>query len=158
GMLAAFDASLLVAHHAKGTQAPDGVALPYRDDLPEVLRNLALVEAVGADGSADLEFPLDGRDTAAAARLLGDDAGPYVVVHPGASGAERRWAPECFAAVADALAARGYRVVITGGPAETALAEHVAGRMGSGALVVAGRTDLGTLGAIVAGASLVVAN
>ncbi|MDN4175463.1 glycosyltransferase family 9 protein [Nocardioides sp. SOB77] len=80
-----------------------------------------------------------------------------VVVHPGAASEGRRWPVDRFAAVARGLAAEGHRVVLTGSPAEAPLAEEVRRRAGlPPAAVLAGRTDLSRLAALVAGARLVV--
>jgi ADP-heptose:LPS heptosyltransferase len=75
------------------------------------------------------------------------------VLHPGAASPARRWPPERWAAVARAERARGRRVVITGGPAEREAAEAVARLAGlpRGA-VLAGRTDLRVLAAVIASA------
>jgi ADP-heptose:LPS heptosyltransferase len=80
-----------------------------------------------------------------------------VVVHPGAAYASRRWPPERFAAVVRHLAGSGARVVLTGSRAEEPLASRVrrlAGR--PGVSVLAGRTDLLHLAALVSVARLVV--
>jgi heptosyltransferase-2 len=64
----------------------------------------------------------------AALRLAHDQV---VALHPG-SGAfsvARRWAPERFAAVGDALAAAGRRIVVVGGPGEEPLVAAVCGAM-----------------------------
>jgi ADP-heptose:LPS heptosyltransferase len=80
-----------------------------------------------------------------------------VVIPPGAASGSRRWPPERFAAVARWAVARGERVVVTGGPAEVGLAETVRRQAGLPAdAVVAGRTDLAALAALVAAARLVV--
>lgn len=80
-----------------------------------------------------------------------------VVVHPGARYGSRRWPPDRFGAVAGALERAGRRVVVTGSAAEGDLARVVAGVAGlDDDRVLAGRTDLGQLCALVAGASLVV--
>lgn len=97
------------------------------------------------------------------------DPGPSVrpgavVVHPGAAAPSRRWPVERFAAVAAELASRtggagGSEVVVTGGPAEAALAQEVAARAGLAPdAVLAGRTGLPLRGlaALVAHARLVV--
>lgn len=79
------------------------------------------------------------------------------VVHPGAKAAERRWPAERFAAVAAALAAAGHTVVVTGSRAERPLAEAVARPAGlDPQAVLAGRTDVGQMAALVAYARLVV--
>ncbi len=80
-----------------------------------------------------------------------------VVVHPGASSGSRRWPAERFAAVAGALRDEGRRVVVTGSVAERPLAQEVADGAGlSPRDTLAGRTDLETMAAQVAQASLVV--
>jgi ADP-heptose:LPS heptosyltransferase len=78
------------------------------------------------------------------------------VIHPGAASAARRWPPERWAAVARAAANLGHRVVITGSTTERPVATRV------GALaelpedaVLAGRTTLRQLAAVVASAGLV---
>ena len=79
------------------------------------------------------------------------------VVHPGAASASRRWPAERFAAVARAERAAGRTVVVTGGPDETGLARRVAAGAGlPGAAVLAGRTCLLELAAVVAAAGRVV--
>lgn len=80
-----------------------------------------------------------------------------VVIHPGAAFPARRWPPERFAAVARWASERGHEVVITGGPDERRLAEKVAVDASlRETTVLAGRTDLAELAAVVAAARLVV--
>ncbi|PFG98393.1 ADP-heptose:LPS heptosyltransferase [Saccharopolyspora erythraea NRRL 2338] len=80
-----------------------------------------------------------------------------VVVHPGASHAARCWPRERFAALARWLAARGRRVVITGGAEERERAHQVAALADlPPESVLAGRTALPELAALVASARLVV--
>jgi ADP-heptose:LPS heptosyltransferase len=130
----------------------------WRDDEHEVLRYLRLMERLGvpARGSA-LEFPLHERDwhewTA-----LGLEPGRYGVIHAGSQLPSRRWPPERFAAVGDALADEGLPVVLTGTQAEKDIASRVAAHMRAAALDLTGKTSLGGLAALVARARLVVAN
>jgi ADP-heptose:LPS heptosyltransferase len=80
-----------------------------------------------------------------------------VVVHPGAAFPARRWPADRFAAVAAALRRAGHQVVVTGGAAERALAIAVAELAGLDRDdVLAGRTDVLDLAALVANARLVV--
>jgi ADP-heptose:LPS heptosyltransferase len=81
-----------------------------------------------------------------------------VLIHPGASGPDKRWPADCFARVADRLAADGFRIAITGNEDERRLCDDVAGMMQYPAAVLAGRTSLGTLAAVVASAELVICN
>ncbi|MEV4825227.1 glycosyltransferase family 9 protein [Micromonospora sp. NPDC049274] len=79
------------------------------------------------------------------------------VLHPGSKVPAKRWPAERFAALARALTDRGHRVLVTGSADERALATRVADAAGlAPAAVLAGRTDLGALAALVADARLVV--
>ena len=79
------------------------------------------------------------------------------IVHPGAKSPSRRWPVDRFAAVARELAAAGQHVVVTGSAGERDLAAAVAGRAGLPPdRVLAGRTDIGALAALVAAARLLV--
>ncbi|MBA8824856.1 ADP-heptose:LPS heptosyltransferase [Saccharopolyspora lacisalsi] len=80
-----------------------------------------------------------------------------VIVHPGASHVARQWPPERFARVARRLAERGHEVVITGSSGERELADRVAvyAKLPRTS-VLAGRTGMGELAALVSRARLVV--
>src|SRR5438094_892445 len=93
-----------------------------------------------------------------AAALVPPGPGPLVGVAPGSVWATKRWAPEGFAAVIAALAAEGARCVVLGAPDEAALAEEIDRLAGGRATVLAGRTDLATLVAVVDRLALLVAN
>ena len=91
--------------------------------------------------------------------LAPPDAAPAVrgavLVHPGAAQASRRWPVQRWAQVAQALAADGAEVHVTGGPDEVELAKAVAQSAGlPPGRVLAGRTDLPGLMAVVAAARL----
>jgi ADP-heptose:LPS heptosyltransferase len=80
-----------------------------------------------------------------------------VVVHPGASGPERRWPLARFAALARRLRADGHRVLVSGSAGEASDARALAAGAGLPPdAVLAGRTDVGALAALVAHARLVV--
>lgn len=106
------------------------------------------------------DFPLrDGDRAALAAVWSGAAAGSrYVCVHPGAQLPSRRWPAERFAAVADAVAASGATIVLTGTDGEAPLVAAVKERMRHAAVDLCGRTTLWTLGALVERAALVVCN
>jgi ADP-heptose:LPS heptosyltransferase len=93
-------------------------------------------------------------------RPAGQPAARYaVVLHPGAASASRRWPADRFAVVAARLTAAGFRVVVTGTDAERQLARRVAATAGLGPeSVLAGRTGLAGLAALVAAAHLVISN
>jgi ADP-heptose:LPS heptosyltransferase len=127
---------------------PDGP--PWRDDEHEVARWCRLLEAYGiAADPADLRLP-------APPWAPPDGAAGTTVIHPGAAFPARRWPPRCWAEVARAELAAGRRVVVTGGATERVLAEAVAREAGlPAAAVLAGRTDLRGLAALVSGAGRV---
>lgn len=80
-----------------------------------------------------------------------------VVVHPGAKSGSRRWPADRFAAVARFCLEAGYDVVVTGSKDEVPLARRVQRRAGMPVdSVLAGRTALDELAAVVAAARLVV--
>ena len=129
----------------------------YPERGPEPVRLLRLPEFLGLPVEGpELEFPLADADRA---ELVGlGVAGDYACIHPGSRLPSRRWPPESFAAVGDALAERGIRVVLTGGESEQPITSSVAAAMREPALDLAGRTSLGALGALLERARLLVAN
>ncbi|MBI4544645.1 MAG: glycosyltransferase family 9 protein [Gemmatimonadetes bacterium] len=89
------------------------------------------------------------------ARLVGGGGRPVVGLFPGGHAPSRRWDGGRFAALARALAARGARVIVFGGPAERELTARVAGQV---AVDAGGRTDLPLLAAGLADCHLLVSN
>lgn len=117
-------------------------------DVPEAQRALEVAHAAG--------FALPEGDDGRLAVVdppRTDLSHPYVVVHPGASAPARTWSPDRWAKAVVALTAAGSRVVVTGGPAEAGLTEHVAGACGTD---LGGRTSFRELAGILAGADAVV--
>jgi ADP-heptose:LPS heptosyltransferase len=122
----------------------------WRPGEHEVLRWCRLLAAydIPADpGRLELEPPPPG-------------AGPAVpgatLIHPGAASAARRWPAARWAAVARAEAEAGRPVVVTGSAGERELAHAVADAAGLGEeAVLAGRTDVLGLAAVVAAAGRV---
>jgi ADP-heptose:LPS heptosyltransferase len=139
-----------------------GCFIEWPDALPEPARYIRLMAALGvAAGDAALWLPLNGADRAEANAILHEHANPgepFVVVHPGAQLPSRRWPPERFAAAADAMAALGHKILVTGTAAETPLARAVCDAMSRAALSLAGKTSLGGMAALVERASLVICN
>lgn len=89
-----------------------------------------------------------------AQQLPGDE--PTLVVSPGSSHALRNWRPERCAAVMDHVAARGWRVVLVGGPslAERSLADAVLAACKRAPLDLTGKDTLKKLLALLARAQL----
>src|SRR5581483_5116293 len=139
-------------------------ALLYHERVPrdrrrhDVERNLALAAPFGgAPGRPALHLPVAPAAAARAAALVPAGDGPLVGVAPGSVWATKRWSPDGFAAVVAALAADGARCVLVGAREDAALAESIRARAGAGT-VLAGRTDLATLVAVVDRCALLVAN
>jgi heptosyltransferase II len=88
-----------------------------------------------------------------AAPLAG--AGALVGIFPGSNARSRRWDAARFAALAEALASAGARVVVFGAATEAGLTREVAGGRG---VDLGGRTDLPVLAAALAECHILVTN
>lgn len=89
---------------------------------------------------------------------LGD--GWWVAVNPGATyGSAKRWFPDRFAAVADALASDyAARILLLGGPNEEQIGREVAAKMHTQPLNLAGKTSVRQLMALLSQCRLLVTN
>ncbi len=113
-VLTRLDPGLLVAF-ANPEAGHDGP--PWRADEHEVDRWIRLSASAGGPACpADLRLPEQGHRAG------------HVVVHPGAASPSRCWPAECWSAVAEALAAQGHEVVVTGTRAEAGRCAAVARR------------------------------
>lgn len=137
--------------------------VPAPDDaLHQVDRAAHLLERIGvpARGTA-LHARVDPASRVSAAAALSaagvDPDAPHAVLLPGASCASRRYPADRFHAVAGRLAAAGVPVAVCGSAGERELVEQVAGAR-SGVVALAGELDVPGLGALLAGAAVVVAN
>lgn len=162
-VVARFGARRSAGFFRPGDPIPDPERfIPWPESGLEINRLLTLVESLGAPLKGDhLEWPVRSADRSALQAIEGvadATAGAYICVHPGASVPERRWPVASFRSVADGLARRGYRIILTGTAAEADLTGAVAAGMDAPALDLAGRTDLSTLAALIDGARLLVSN
>ena len=137
---------------------------PTRCVRHEVQRQLDLVAAVGcatADDRLSLRVPADA--WAASAQRL-DDADvdlerPWILMHPGATAASRRYPPEHFARAARLLARRyGQQVVFTGTTDERSLVDGIRAAMDAPSHSLAGGLTLAELAAVIARAPVLIAN
>jgi ADP-heptose:LPS heptosyltransferase len=129
------------------------------EDIPEAERGLSLAWAAGFDlppgddGRLAVRAPVPGTS-----HLTG--AGPYLVLHPGATAPARQWPKQRWEEAVTELTQRGRRVVLTGGPAERSLtAAAVAAHRGGPAdqvIDLGGRTDLAQLAGVLAAAAAVI--
>lgn len=156
--------------HALGARVSAGsweVGAPQLDRMvryvhyqSESLRALEIVGLVGAPPVVlEPHVELTSRDDVAAASVLPDDGHPLAILHPGASDPRRRWPPDRFALVGDALAERGLRVAFTGtGGDEAAIVTDAISAMRHEGLDLVDRLSIPALIGLLARARIVVAN
>jgi lipopolysaccharide heptosyltransferase II len=138
---------------------------PERARRHEVRRQLDLVATIGARPdreSMSIRIPGPAWDEAAR-ELLGIGIArpsdePWIVFHPGASAASRRYPEDGFATAADALAEEGHTIVFTGSAAERGLVGSIRSRMRQPSRSLAGRLSLQGLAALLSLAPLAIAN
>jgi lipopolysaccharide heptosyltransferase II len=131
----------------------------------EVTRQLDLVRSVGFHADDErMRFRYPAADVLSMRRKFvqagGDLLRPYVIVHPGATAASRRYPAERFGIAAQAIVdATGCQVVFTGGGGdEAALIAAAQSRMAGPGISLADRLTLGELAALIAGAQVIVCN
>ncbi len=136
--------------------------------MHEVEYWLAMAGKIGAKvDEPTLEATISPEDEASTKKLLEEanewssQRGPRIAIHPGSGeySLARRWAPEGFAAVADALAEE-YRaqVILVGGEREKEAVEEVVESMCSRPINLAGRMTLKQLAALLKGCHLFLGN
>ena len=151
------------ARTTAGFRTPDAPALDrwvaYGQWQPEIWRYLEAVALVGAGPTTVRpRLVVTEADRSAARAALPEDHRPLVVVHPGATHRRRRWPPESFAAVGDALAEAGARLVLTGTDDERAIVQAVAAATRAPTVDLCGRLSLSGLVGLLARASVLVSN
>jgi len=108
------------------------------------------------------DIPADPNDIRLSLPPVTSPVAGYVVVHPGAAAASRRWPPRRFAEVISRLVAWGERIALTGTADERPVVQQVIGLLeakATGKVVdLCGRTTIEQLCAVVAGARLVISN
>ena len=153
----------LGARVTAGTKTPEAVALdrnvPYVYYQSEILRYLEVVSLVGAR-TADLEprLPVTDGDLAKAGGAVQEAEGPLIALHPGAGDPRRRWPPQKFAAVGDALAGAGAHVAVVGIEEDRPLISGVVDAMSHEAHNLCGQVSLGGLAGILSRCAVVVSN
>jgi lipopolysaccharide heptosyltransferase II len=130
----------------------------------EVTRQLDLVRAVGFHACDErMQFRYPASDVLAMRRKFMQAGGnllrPYIVVHPGATAASRRYPAERFGMAAQAIVDEtGCQVIFTGGADEAALVAQAQTQMAQPGVSLAGQLTLGELAALIAGAQVIVCN
>ncbi len=110
----------------------------------------AIAEGAGATvRTKTTEMFVSSSDAAWAEALLGEGE-EIVGLHPGSRESNKRWPPERWAAVANAVLAKGAtRVVLMAGKGETALVRDIARRVhGNARLIEAGELSIGRTAAL----------
>ncbi len=146
-----------------GLKTPDAEPLdawvPYIYFQSEIMRCLEVVSLVGARTSAlEPQFMVTQDDRDEARAVVPETTQPLVALHPGAGDGRRRWPPEKFAAVGDALAAVGARVVVTGKSPEGQIVGAVLAAMRSPGQNLCDRLSLGGTMAVLSRCKVVVSN
>ena len=121
-----------------------------------VLMNLALAKLLDIEPQGEVVVSWSPADARRVDDLLGSAAGPVAVLHPYPKFNYKMWHSAGWIEVADWCAARGYRVVLSGGPdpAETTYAAALAGAMPAGTLNLAGQLSLGAASCLLSRAAV----
>lgn len=137
---------------------------PHERVRHETRRQLDLVAAVGArtgDERLRLNVPSTARKrirSLLASEGLAEER-PWVVIHPGATAASRRYPAGHFAEVARRLVLEhGWRIVYTGDDGEAELVTAIERESGVESVCLAGRLEFAELAALIEAAPLVIAN
>jgi lipopolysaccharide heptosyltransferase II len=136
---------------------------PWQPPRHEVRRQLDLVAGVGGAAVDErLSFSVLPADLDwARGRLAGMGIGPrqpWLLMHPGATAASRRYPPEHWASALRLLAADGLPVVLTGSGDEGLLVDAIRAQAGVPAHSLAGEATLGRLGALISLATVMASN
>jgi ADP-heptose:LPS heptosyltransferase len=129
-----------------------------------VRRQLDLVAAVGARTNDERLHLVPPAEAVRRARSLLAEAGlsrlrPWLVVHPGATAASRRYPPESFAAAIELLTEdHGFQCVLTGSAAEADLISTIQRRLRHPAISLAGQLSLAEMTGLLSLAPLLLSN
>jgi ADP-heptose:LPS heptosyltransferase len=138
---------------------PLGRWIPYVYRQLEVLRFLEVVRLVGATPVVlTPRIAVTEADLHASRLIVPERERPLVALNPGAGDPERRWPPENFAEVGDALVDAGADIVITGADWDSPIARIIVERMRHPAQDTTGQLHLGGLAGLLSRCSLVVSN
>ena len=130
----------------------------------EVRRQLDLVATVGSktsDESLSLRVPVTAveRIHTWLAKIRLNENQPWIVLHPGATAASRRYPAESFAQVAETLISTyGFQIIFTGTQSEMELVEAIQGQMNADSFSLAGKLSLSELSALISIAPVLISN
>ncbi len=162
-LIALMDARYTAGFYTENSFKPNDTAFfLYPEHKNEIVRWISLVEQLGIPSQGTyLEFPISANEIHEARLFMYYHSlipQKYICVHPGSRNAKRRWSPLHFAKVADAMAQKGFIVVITGTAEEKDLTQDVIRHMQYPCIDLTGKTKLGILAALLKSAKLLISN
>ena len=124
---------------------------------------LPLLGSAGSARGIAYDYYVSAEERAEGSRWLAaqpwQDGAPLIVLHPGANWPHKRWPAARFAALGDRLIETcAAQLLITGGPADRALAASVRQHMRHPAILAAGQRTIRQIGALLERAQLLVSN
>lgn len=134
---------------------------PERGIQHEVERQLRLVSHVGYDcqrRNLEIHVAQESLAKTTALRERLSIGGKWILIHPGASAASRRYPPHLFSQVATGLIERGFTIVLSGDSSERELVRDIQKDIKGRALSVAGDLEFTDLAALIHSAPLVLTN
>lgn len=147
--------------YAKGNRCPNpNLFVEYPSTLHETNRHLTLMNFLKIPScGTEMEYPLYEKDYLDLQQTqLPIQPKEYICVHPGSRSVLRQWPTKYFAVVADYCAEQGLKVVLTGTKDEMPLANEVQQHMKHKAIIAAGKTSIGAVGALLKNAFLLISN
>jgi len=162
-MLTLFGGKSTAGSYLNENDCPDKTTyIKYRDDLPEVERNLRIIKKLDMKPQANfLEFPLYEKDREELKSIPNYSLlmkQSYICIHPGARDPKRRWSTQKFASIADALMSIGYQIVFTGVSQEQSIVQQIMKHMQYTPINLAGKLSIGATAALIESSQLVISN
>ncbi|MGN6418252.1 MAG: glycosyltransferase family 9 protein [Pseudobacter sp.] len=158
-LLPELGASNIAGFKQPGLPSPWPHFMNYPTQLNEVLRHMALMNFLDIPANDPaMEFPVTEKEKIQLKEVFPFTGKPYVCVHPGSRAGWRQWPPAHFAMLGDFCADAGYQVVFTGTKEEQPIIAEVQKWMKQNSIDLSGKTDLGTVAALIDDAALLIAN
>jgi len=117
----------------------------FSDQVPTfgahvIEQDVELAAAIAGDDLKPVQpwLPVDPVAEAWADKLFSTSSQPVALINPGAGWGAKRWPVERYAAVAQGLIGRGFRVLVNAGPGEEPLAEAIVQGTGGAAIPLLG--------------------
>ena len=137
--------------------AANPLLMPYPNSGHESLRHIALMRHLGIPlVTTEMFFPLYQADFEKLVKLNVGEG--YICMHCGSRGAWRQWPPASFASIADYCIRHSFQIVLTGTSEELGIINQVAELMEEKPVILAGKTDLGMVGALLKRSNGLIAN